>query len=171
MTNPNEMTQSMIDRCASPLSIDMCTVLLAQILTEMCIHLSGDSIRTVLLPTHFGPGWCPSLHEKSCDQSETGCGDHMTCLKVQRGTNKAKQALVLNHHHHESHLSRLKGTNHLPPLCLPIYQTGCLQNTSQHWLHQQNSFRTPFGCHKVHRGSSKQAFTHQPQACSAPSQH
>ena len=105
MTDPNEMTQSMIERCASPLSIDIRTVLLAQILTEMCIHLSGDSMRTVLLPTHFGPEWCPLLNEKSCDWPEIGCGDHMTCLKVQHRTNKAKQALVLNHHHHESHLS------------------------------------------------------------------
>ena len=99
------MTQSVIERWASPLSIDTCTVLLAQTLTEMCIHLSGDSMRTVLLPTHFGPGWCPSLHEKSCDWPETGCGDHMTHLKVQHGTNKAKQALVFDQHLHESHLS------------------------------------------------------------------
>ena len=99
------MTQSVIDRCASPLSIDMCTVLLAQALTEMCIHLSGDGMQTVLLPAHFGPGWCPLLNEKSCDQPETGCGDHMTHLKVQHRTNKAKQALVPNHHHHESQLS------------------------------------------------------------------
>ena len=55
MADPNEMTQSMSERCASLPSNDMCTVLLAQALTEMCIHLSGDGMRTVLLPTHFGP--------------------------------------------------------------------------------------------------------------------
>ena len=161
----------MIERWASPLSIDTCTVLLAQILTEMCIHLSGDSMRTVLLPMHPVPGWCPLLHEKPCDRPEIGCGNHMTHLKVQHGTNKAKRTLVHNHHCHENHLSRLQGPNHLPPLSWPIHQTSCLPNASQHWLHQQDLFRMPFGCHKVHWWLPKQAFTHQHQACSAPSQH